>query len=47
MEHFRKSNRNEKVESSGMFHFDFLKFEIKNRTLSDTGEVTLFDKNRG
>ena len=27
-----------------MFHFDFLKLEIKNRTLPDTGEVTLFWK---
>ena len=26
-----------------MFHFDFLKFEIKNGTLSDTGEVTLLE----
>ena len=24
-----------------MFHFDFLKFEIKNRTFPDTDEVTL------
>ena len=28
-----------------MFHFDFLKFEIKNRTFPDTEEVTLFENN--
>ena len=28
-----------------MFHFDFLKFEIKNRTFPDTEEVTLMKMN--